>query len=423
MPGMRTDSYQPTSLPAPDAESLARSQTLSARIAAAIVAADGWVSFARYMEMALYTPGLGYYGGANAKFGRTPADGSDFVTAPELTPLFAQTLAAPVAQAFTAAGTREVIEFGAGTGRLAADLLNALNAQGAPCERYTIVELSGELRERQRETLLRRAPALHERVVWIDRLPTSFAGVALGNEVLDAMPVRLHARIDGTWFERGVGLGADGRFVWSDRPMSSDAVLADGLSALPGTDDYVTESHQAGAAFVATVCKMLSRGALLLLDYGFPRHEYLHAQRSGGTLMCHYRHRAHDDPFFLPGLQDITAHVDFSAMAQAGIDAGATLLGFTSQARFLINAGITEVLGQFDASDARNFLPHANAVQKLLSEAEMGELFKVIGFGRGLAPDDALLDAFAAGDRSASLLAPVGDADDAPTSDFNGMAR
>ncbi|MCO4876030.1 SAM-dependent methyltransferase [Paraburkholderia caribensis] len=397
---MNPKAHQPDSLPAPGPTALAQSEALVSQIRAEIDANGGWMPFDRYMERALYAPGLGYYSGGAIKFGRRAEDGSDFVTAPELSPLFAQTLARPIAQALDMSGTRHVMEFGAGTGKLAAGLLNALDELGTQFDTYSIVDLSGELRERQRETIEAQAPGMADRVRWLDALPEKFEGVVVGNEVLDAMPVRLFARIDEAWHERGVAM-KDGALQFEDRPVQSthDAAFLRDLE-IEGDHDYVTETHDAALAFTRTVCTMLTRGAVLLIDYGFPRHEFYHAQRAQGTLMCHYRHRAHGDPFLYPGLQDITAHVEFTGIAEAGVDAGADLLGFTSHARFLMNAGITEALSTIDPSDIPNFLPAANAVQKLLSEAEMGELFKVIAFSRGI---DGTLDAFARGDRSHTL--------------------
>ncbi|KGX79368.1 S-adenosyl-L-methionine-dependent methyltransferase family protein [Burkholderia pseudomallei MSHR435] len=397
--GMNPKAHEPASLPVPGPDALAQSDALAASLRAEIAAAGGWIPFSRYMERVLYTPGLGYYSGGAQKFGRRGDDGSDFVTAPELSPLFAQTLARPVAQALAASGTRRVMEFGAGTGQLAAELLNALAALGVELDEYAIVDLSGELRARQRETLDEQASGAAARVRWLDALPERFEGVIVGNEVLDAMPVQLVAKHAHGWCERGVSLGDAGAFAFADRPLAR-AEDAARLAALDADEGYVTETHDAAAAFVGTVCAMLARGAALFIDYGFPRHEYYHRQRAQGTLMCHYRHRAHGDPFVYPGLQDITAHVEFSAVYEAGVGAGAELLGYTSQARFLLNAGITDVLAEIDPSDAQRFLPAANAVQKLISEAEMGELFKVIAFSRGI---DGTLDAFARGDRSHTL--------------------
>jgi len=395
---MNPKAHQPDSLPAPGPSALAQSEALSAQIRAEIAEGGGWLPFDRYMERALYAPGLGYYGGGSVKFGRRPEDGSDFVTAPELSPLFAATLARPVAQALAASGTRHLMEFGAGTGKLAAGLLKALNTLGVQFDAYSIVDLSGELRERQRATIEAEAPALAARVRWLDALPQQFEGVVIGNEVLDAMPVRLFAHTGGVWHERGVTL-REGEFDFEDRPVRAPQDV-EFLTDIEVDREYVTETHDAARAFTRTICTMLTRGAALLIDYGFPRHEYYHAQRAQGTLMCHYRHRAHGDPFVYPGLQDITAHVEFTGIAEAGVETGADLLGYTSQARFLLNAGITEVLGEIDPTDTARFLPAANSVQKLLSEAEMGELFKVIAFSRGI---EETLDAFASGDRTYSL--------------------
>lgn len=402
--GMNSNARQSDSLPAPGADALAQSEALTGLIRERIAAAGGWLPFDRYMDLVLYAPGLGYYSGGAMKFGRRGEDGSDFVTAPELSPLFATTLARPVAQALQQSGTRQLMEFGAGTGKLAAGLMSALAQLDVPFDSYAIVDLSGELRARQRETIERDAPALAAKVQWLDSLPDSFEGVVIGNEVLDAMPVRLVARKLGAWHERGVVL-LDDRLAFDDRPITPDAQVELIDAAIDDANDepfaeYVTETHEAALGFTKTVCTMLVRGAAFFIDYGFPRREFYHAQRAGGTLMCHYRHRAHPDPFLYPGLQDITAHVEFTGIAEAGVETGADLLGFTSQARFLLNAGVTDVLGELDPSDVRRFLPAANAVQKLLSEAEMGELFKVIAFSRGIS---GTLDAFATGDRTHTL--------------------
>ena len=387
------------SLPLPSADALGASQALSTVIGDAIAAAGGWIGFERYMSLALYAPRLGYYSGGAAKFGRGADDGSDFITAPELTPFFARTLARQFAPLIGQA-LPHVMEFGAGTGRLAADLLLALEAEGALPDTYRIVELSGELRARQQATLARRAPHLAARVQWLDALPDAFEGVIVGNEVLDAMPVRLFARIGGRWHERGVVRQGD-TFAFQDR-LLADAAIPARLAAIEGDHDVVTETHDEAEGFARAVGALLARGAAFFIDYGFPASEYYHPQRVGGTLMCHYRHHAHPDPFLYPGLQDITAHVNFTGIAEAASDAGLTVAGFASQARFLMNAGITDLMMSLDPSDAASFLPQANAVQKLLSEAEMGELFKVIALTRGI--DDALpLSGFSRGDRSYAL--------------------
>jgi SAM-dependent MidA family methyltransferase len=406
---MNQNAHEPASLPVPAADALDASAALAAHIREAISQAGGWLPFDRYLELALYTPGLGYYSGGARKFGHRAEDGSDFVTAPELSPLFAQTLARALAQALTASGTTRLMEFGAGTGRLAAGILSALDALGVPLQSYAIVDLSGELRERQRATIEALGGALASRVTWLDALPAHFEGVVIGNEVLDAMPIELYARAAGVWSARGVSVDETGAFRFDDRPLDArdgrigkeDAALLAQIDAEMAPDgDYIAETHSAAAAFTRTVCSMLVRGAAFFIDYGFPRGEYYHPQRTQGTLMCHYRHRAHGDPFLYPGLQDITAHVEFTRIAEAGVETGADLLGYTSQARFLINAGITEALAEIDPNDVARFLPAANAVQKLMSEAEMGELFKVIAFSRGI---DGAIDAFARGDRSHTL--------------------
>jgi SAM-dependent MidA family methyltransferase len=389
------------SLPLPPADAQAASDTLAARIGESIDAAGGWIGFERYMALALYAPGLGYYSGGSAKFGRDARDGSDFITAPELSPFFARTLARQFAPLL--AGLPRLLEFGAGTGRLAADLLLGLEQEGWLPDTYAIVELSGELRARQQATLAQRVPHLADRVTWLDTLPATFEGVIVGNEVLDAMPVQLYARSGGRWHERGVarGDGSERAFGFEDR-LLADADVPEALRAIPGDHDLVTETHAEAEGFTRALGAMLARGAAFFIDYGFPAGEYYHPQRAGGTLMCHYRHHAHPDPFLYPGLQDITAHVNFSGIAHAAVEAGLTVAGFASQARFLMNAGITELLMELNPSDARAFLPQANAVQKLLSEAEMGELFKVIALTRGL-DDSEPMAGFARGDRCHTL--------------------
>ena len=357
------------------------SAPLSARIAQAIAAAGGWIGFDRFMAMALYEPGLGYYARGQLPFGRRPAGGSDFVTAPELSPLFGAAFARQVAQALDATGTDTVVEFGAGSGALAAQLLGAL---GTRVRRYVVVEVSGALRAVQRERLA----AFGDRVAWWDTLPPRFEAVVVGNEVLDAMPVQL-VHFDGTaWQERGV-VARGGGFAFADRPTPLRPPH-DGPFA-PGT---VTELHAQAEAWIATLASHLGRGAVFLVDYGFPAAEYYHPQRSGGTLMCHRAHRADADPLEDVGSKDITAHVDFTGLALAGQEAGLDVLGYTTQAHFLLNCGLLELL---PAGDLR-----ATAdVQKLLAEHEMGELFKVIGFVAGAPAFDAL--GFARGDRSHTL--------------------
>lgn len=382
-------------LPEPSEAAKESSRALSRLIAAEIDAGGGWLSFARYMELALHAPGLGYYGGGAQKFGASDA-GGDFVTAPELTPLFGQTLAVQVAE-IMAASAPQVLEVGAGSGRLAVDLLTALDAAGKTPERYLILELSGELRARQRETIATHAPALLDRVQWLDRLPETFSGCVVANELLDAMPVHALAWRATGLMERGVAQ-QERRFVWSERP--APAYLKDTAGALPAIAPYESEIGLNATAWVAEWGHRLDRGALLLLDYGLPRHEYYHPGRNGGTLRCHYRHRAHDELFSWPGLSDITAHVDFTAIAEAGHMAGLDVLGYTSQSTFLINLGLGELLAARRDADEASGLRAAGAVQMLISPNEMGELFKVIALGRGI---DEPLRGFSRGDRTHTL--------------------
>ena len=341
---------------------------LSEQIHEHIAAAGGWIGFDRFMALALYTPGLGYYANDSTKFGAMPQSGSDFVTAPELTPLFGQTLALQVDEALAQTGTHEVWEFGAGSGALALQLLDAL---GDRVQRYTIVDLSGSLRVRQQTLLARHAHKLQ----WVDALPAQFKGVVVGNEVLDAMPVQLLARHGGheggRWHERGVVVGDSGAFAWADRPTELRPPVE-----IEGPHDYLTEIHPQAQAFMATLGGRLRRGSAFFIDYGFGEREYYHAQRSGGTLMCHQAHRADADPLNALGEKDITAHVNFTGIAVAAQQAGLELLGYTTQGWFLLNCGLGALMQHAN-------LPQRVMAQKLVLEHEMGELFKVIGLCAG----------------------------------------
>lgn len=379
-------------MPMPDSVALAASGALTGLICTEIAAGGGWIPFARYMQLALYSPGLGYYTGGAEKFGPS----GDFVTAPSLGPLFAQTLARQIAELIHGSAP-EILEFGAGGGELAADLLSELARLGCPVGRYAILEPGPELRDRQRSTIARLSPGSIGKVAWLDRLPERFRGVMIANEVVDAMPVHAIAwRSEGV-FERGVTI-EDGNLTWGECPASGQVLAA--ARVLPISPPFASEIGLAAQGWMGSIGACLEQGALLVIDYGFPAREYYHPQRSGGTLMCHYRHYAHPDPFMYPGLQDITAHVDFSALAQAGVDAGLDVLGYASQSNFLVNCGITEVLDRTDAGDARRYAPLAASAHKLLSPAEMGELFKVLCVGRGM-PSSPM--GFARGDRSHTL--------------------
>ena len=372
-----------TSLPEPDAHARAASAALVAQIRAEIAAAGGAMPFARYMEIALYAPALGYYSGGATKFGAA----GDFVTAPEFSPLFGQALARQVAQVCAASAPR-VLEFGAGSGKLAAGVLLELEQLGAPCEHYAILELSGELRVRQRNTVTALAPHQAHKVEWLDALPDSIEGCVIANEVLDAMPVHLITwRASGT-NEQMVTATPTG-FSFTDHPLDS-ALRADADEIArdhPLPDGYTSEICPAARAWTGELARRLTRGGALLIDYGFPAAEYYHPQRATGTLKAHYRHHSLDDPFFLPGLCDLTAHVDFTAIALAAQNAGLDVAGYTSQAQFLINCGITGLLERAGPNQARTYLPIANQAQRLLSPAEMGELFKVLAVSKGLDED------------------------------------
>lgn len=378
------------SLPSPSPEALAHSARLADVLREEIVNAGGWLGFDRFMALALYAPGLGYYSAGLEKFGQS----GDFVTAPEVSDLFGRCLARQAAQVLSATGG-DVLELGAGSGKLAVDVLMELDRLGQLPQRYLILEVSGSLRQRQAALLNSSLPPhLSQKVAWLDELPEAFTGIVLGNEVLDAVPVHLVAWREGGIFERGVALDGD-RFAWGDSPLT-DGVLFDVASTLALQPGHVAEIGLAARGLVASLAGMLERGAVLLLDYGFPRREFYHPQRAQGTLMCHYRHHAHDDPFLYPGLQDITAHVDFTAVAEAAVENGASLLGYASQTQFLINCGITHLLSEISPADVAAYLPLAAQAQKLLSPAEMGELFKAIAFGKNMGQP---LLGFAGGDK------------------------
>ncbi|MGV1043846.1 class I SAM-dependent methyltransferase [Limnohabitans sp.] len=360
---------------------------LTSRIHQAIAQAGGWIGFDRFMAMALYEPGLGYYTNALQKFGAMPSSGSDFVTAPGLSPMFGHTLAVQVRQALQATGTQEVWEFGAGTGALALQLLDSL---GDSVAHYTIIDLSGTLRARQADTLLKYA----DKVRWLDAWPDVIEGVVVGNEVLDAMPVQLLQRTGGVWHERGVvstGEGEGRAFAWQDRPTDLRPPMA-----IEGEHDYLTEIHPQGEAFIASLAERLKAGrggAAFFLDYGFPEGEYFHPQRHMGTVMCHQLHQADDDPLVAVGQKDITAHVNFTGVALAAQNAGLEVLGYTCQAWFLLNLGLAERMAEAS-------LAERSQAQRLVNEHEMGELFKVIGLATS---GDWAAQGFVRGDRSHRL--------------------
>ena len=399
------------------ADALAHSQRISAFLRAQIQKQSGWIPFSEWMHHVLYAPGLGYYAAGSVKLAEATlaaqlrpsksnststsnsnlrgAISGDFVTAPQLTPLFGYTLARQVLEVLLRADSTDILEFGAGSGALAHSVLSALDSQGFTAN-YFILEVSADLKLRQQQLL---AP-WGNRVVWLERTPSQFTGCILANEVLDAMPVELF-----TWSEhedhvlqRGVVSSKEG-FGYEDRmaPPALEQAVRARMPYLPG---YRSEINLQAEAWVRDLATWLTKGAALLIDYGFPRHEFFHPQRQRGTLMCHIQHRAHDDVFLAPGLQDITAHVDFTAIADIAFASGLEVLGYTSQSRFLLNSGLPELLNKLDQTDAKALAQTHGAVQKLLSEAEMGELFKVMALSRGL---DQTLSGFSRGDRSAQL--------------------
>ena len=430
-------------MPVPSADALRASEQLVACIQAEIDRAGGWIPFSRYMEMALYEPGLGYYSNPGMVFGAA----GDFVTAPELTPLFGATLArqlVPWLKHPTLAGEGQVVlEVGAGTGMLAAQLLNAMDNAGLKEVRYLILELSAERREQQRQTLRNLAPGLLSRVQWLMDFPERFAGVVVANELLDAMPVQIFewraeavadagqvaeaaapagavdaeaavsagavdteaaapagaVAAEGRVQEMGVSVDEEGRFVWAGRP--ADETLCEAVQAVRAEvgeaqasawpSPYRSEVCLAQQGWLKTLGERMSAGVVLLLDYGFAAQEYYHPQRAEGTLMCHYRHHSHTEPFLWPGLNDMTAHVDFSALARSAPEAGFSLLGYTNMATFLMNAGVLDELAELPREPEQFWFAQAQAVQQLISEAEMGAFFKVIAFERGMqAPVSAL---------------------------------
>ena len=372
-------------LPDPSADEIAASAILTAAIRAEIAAHDGYLRFDRYMDRALYAPGLGYYVGGTTKFG----SGGDFVTAPEISPLYGACIARQCRQVFERIGGGEILEFGGGTGRLCLDVLSTLAEMACLPPRYSIVELSPALRERQRDLIARERPDLLSLVSWLSAPPAvPITGVVLANEILDALPVRVFRVADGVVHERGIGL--DGAaLAWRERLAAPDfaaqvrCCLDAAGTALEGP--YLSEINDRLAIWITDLSCLLAAGLALLTDYGYPRREYYHPARSAGTLMCHYRHRLHDDPLWYPGLQDITAHVDFTAVAEAADAAGLTVAGFAEQAQFLAACGITDLAAARSDRDGDGARALANELKRLLLPQHMGTRFKLIALSRGCA--------------------------------------
>lgn len=371
-----------TDLPAPSQQALELSAELAVIIRREIDSAGGSIPFSRYMELCLYTPGLGYYSAGQRKFG----SGGDFVTAPEISPLFGRCLANACSVALASLQGGDILEFGAGSGQLAIDVLGELERLACLPERYLILERSAELRQRQQQAIQNQLPQLLDRVVWIDALPTAgFRGVMLANEVLDAMAVERFQ-----WDGKAANLfhvSCDGDGFHWHLQQHRDAVTAaveSFVSASQLQPGYISEVNIMLPAWLQSVAAVLEQGVMLLIDYGYPRHEYYHPQRSSGTLMCHYRQRAHNDPFLWPGLQDITAHVDFTAVAEAALAADLEVTGYTTQTYLLLDCGLDALLQQAGPTDSSRYIELAQQAKTLILPGEMGERFKCIGLTRGM---------------------------------------
>ena len=367
-------------LPLPDAAAEQSSLALQQLIANEIQCHSNWISFHDYMQLALFAPNLGYYTGGSHKIGSA----GDFVTAPSLTPLFGLTLARQI-EPLLKQTAGNVYEFGAGTGELAVSLLAGLAPDAL--QHYYIMDVSPELKQRQLALIREQQPQHADKVVFLDSLPSEFDGVIIGNEVLDAMASEVLRWTEQGVMQMGVSI-VDGVFAWQERPVNDERLLAEALRINPDKRPFTSELHLNQSAFIATLAHKLSRGAIIMIDYGFDEAQYYHPQRSMGTLIGHYRHHVVDDPFFWPGLMDLTCHVNFTAMAQAAVDHDLDLIGYTSQAHFLFNLGITEVLlAQHADINSKEYLQAASAMQKLVAPHEMGELFKVIAMGRNVDVD------------------------------------
>lgn len=386
-------------LPLPDDNAVHHSEKLIACIKSEIEKNNGSISFQRYMELALYAPGLGYYAAGSTKLG----DEGDFVTAPEISSLFSQSLARAILPALESGQADVILEVGAGRGRMAADILVFLQKENKLPKEYWILELSADLRERQKQTIATRAPDLVDKVKWLDELPEQFSGIVLANELLDAMPLQLFQKTDNDVNEINV-VWREGRFCFQFCSSFDERLITrvNEIEAELGiilSSGYLSEINFSAEDWIKSIAERLQQGVIILIDYGFPRHEYYHAQRQQGTLMCHYRHRAHPDAFVYPGLQDITAHVDFTAMADAALEANMQVMGYTNQASFLMGAGLLE-LAVMDENDIAAQMELAGQIKKLTLPHEMGELFKVIGFSKNI---DVTLPAFQLQDLRQSL--------------------
>lgn len=388
----------PLPLPALSPDEAAHSEQLVQRIRDVIEAAGGWISFERFMEMALYEPGLGYYSAGATKLG----EAGDFVTAPEISPLFSRCLANQCSQVLEVTGGH-ILELGAGSGVMAADVLGELDRQQKLPERYFILEVSADLRERQRALLQQRFPHLMERIEWLDRLPEEFRGVLIANEVLDALPIH-RFRIRGLKVNQLGVTWELGRLDWSE--VHADAALEAAVREVefnlgePFADGYTSEINLRLQPWIAGIAASMQQGVALFIDYGLPRRQYYAGSRSEGTMLCHFRHRFHDDPLINVGVQDIGAWVDFTAVAEAAVAAGMRVAGYTTQAHFLIGNGIEEFLAPKDDEELAARLQMARQAMLLTLPGEMGERFKVIGLAKDV---ELPLRGFSVRDLAASL--------------------
>ncbi len=369
------------------------SKLLGSKIATEIASQGGWIAFSRYMEMALYEPGMGYYSAGAHKLGA----GGDFTTAPELSPLFGAAIVStilPVLEGLKAQGLpAKILEFGAGTGKLAESILTRLNDLGFQLDGYDIIEISPDLTQRQQERLHKLAAELElsTKCSWLSSLTENFKGVILANEVIDAIPCDAIIYQNGFWYWYGVSFAED-KFFWKTGKPVEQALLPESLLSGNFSEDYVTELHPQANAWIRQIAKQLDAGLFLTFDYGFPESEYYHPQRIEGTLMAHHRHHAIQDPFYLPGLCDLTTHVEWAQIARSALAENVDDVYLTNQAAFLLDAGIGDIALEIgDPSNPETFLPISNSLQKLLSEAEMGELFKAFAFSKKL---DALLPGY-----------------------------
>lgn len=371
-----------STLAAPDRAAQQHSDKLKQQITDAISEQGGWISFADYMQHCLYQPGLGYYSAGSHKLG--PA--GDFTTAPETSSLFGRALATHIADAGAQLENYEVLEFGAGSGRLALAVLEQLARLNCLPQRYLILETSADLQQRQQQLIARENPALASRVAWLSTMPEHFTGVILANEVADAMPVHLLTFTENNVSEQGVSVEHD-EFIWQSRPVQISRLKqkASQIRTCIGNQPYMTEVSLAAEDWLKTVADSLQQGAVFIIDYGYAMEEYFRPDREQGTLRCYYRHQAHDNPLLLPGLQDITAHVNFTALADCALTAGLDIDGFHEQSDFLLAGDITQISAELEQqSDTLSWLKHSSDLKQLLMPGAMGHQFKVLSLSRGM---------------------------------------